>query len=58
MDIIGISLGANRKKWKLENSFCQLEGFFYMSTGKSYSTGLKTMGLNLNGTQLAIILND
>ena len=56
MDIIGISLGANRKKWKLENSFCQLEGFFYMSTGKSYSTGLKTMGLN--GTQLLIILNE
>ena len=40
MDIIGISLGANRKKWKLENSFCQLEGFFYMSTGRFYSAGL------------------
>ena len=34
MDNIGISLGANRKKWTLGEDFCHLEGFFYMTTGK------------------------
>ena len=34
MDNIGISLGANRKKWTLGPDFCNLEGFFYMTTGK------------------------
>ena len=57
MDIIGISLGANRRKWKLENSFCQLEGFFYMSTGKFCLAGLNPMGLN-NASQILIEFND
>ena len=34
MDIIVMSPGANRQKWKLGEDFCHLEGFFYMTAGK------------------------